>query len=428
MPDWLAILKAYVDTLETIVGTEGGVALANKLTAARATLLDQITALRMAELDAANIPADIDLIKGYTDTLEGAIGAIEGATTLHNKLTAARAALLDQITALRMGELDAANLPADVDTLKAAIGAIEGATALHNKLTAARAAFLDAAISSRSTLTQAQILSDATPFAGANIAAIVAYVDTLETAIGAIEGATTLHNKLTAARAALLDQITAARLAELDAANIPADIDLIKGYTDTLEGAIGAIEGATTLHNKLTAARAALLDQITALRMGELDAANLPADVNILLARLTALRAGYLDNINQAGLLQVTAARAAYLDNLIGAVASGTFSLVNNILEQDALVIAAGTQRVDIDLDMNNLTQINTVREYVPVDGVNYRQISAKAFPTVFVTGTKCVIISFVQKNTAYKITLQASVLEGVARDIPWRRIVRDLS
>lgn len=61
--NWLVVLKAYVDTLETIVGTEGGVALAGKLTAARAALLDQITALRLAELDAANIPADIDGLK-----------------------------------------------------------------------------------------------------------------------------------------------------------------------------------------------------------------------------------------------------------------------------------------------------------------------------------------------------------------------------
>ena len=163
MPDWLAILKAYVDTLETIVGTEGGVSLADKLTAARALLLDQITAARMAELDAGNVPADVD-------TLKAAVGAIEGATALHNKLTAARAVLLDQITALRMAELDAANLPADIDLIKG-------------------------------------------------------YTDTLEGAIGAIEGATTLHNKLTAARALLLDQITALRMAELDAANIPADTD-----------------------------------------------------------------------------------------------------------------------------------------------------------------------------------------------------------
>jgi len=89
---------------------------------------------------------------------------------------------------------------------------------------------------------------------------------------------------------------------------------------DTLEAAIGAIEGGTTLHNKLTAVRAALLDQITAARMGELDAANIPADIDTLLVRLpsilSAARIGYLDNINQAGLLQVTAARAALLDQI----------------------------------------------------------------------------------------------------------------
>ncbi len=111
MAHWLEILKAYTDTLETIVGTEGGVALADKLTAARAALMDQITALRMAELDAANVPGDVD-------TLNAAIGAIEGATALHNKLTAARAALLDEMTAARMAELDAANLPVDIDNLK----------------------------------------------------------------------------------------------------------------------------------------------------------------------------------------------------------------------------------------------------------------------------------------------------------------------
>ena len=67
------------------------------------------------------------------------------------------------------------------------------------------------------------------------------------------------------------------------------------------------------------------------------------------------------------------------------------------------------------------------LREYVQVDGANYRQISAKVFPTDFDTGTKCVVISFPQKNSLYKITLQASVLEGAARDVPYRYIRRDL-
>jgi len=166
---------------------------------------------------------------------------------------------------------------------------------------------------------------------------------------------------------------------------------------------------AIPIYERLTAARAALLDQITALRMAELDAANMPADVGTLLARLTAARAGYLDN-------------------LIGTPTTGTFSLVNNILEQDCLIFAVANQIVDIELDMSNLVQTNTVREYVQVDGANYRQVSAKVFPTDFDAGTKCASLSFTQKNSLYKVTLQASIIEGSAKNVPYRYIVRDLS
>ncbi len=107
-----AVRAGYLDNLSAgAVALQSSVDdLEGRLTAARATLLDEITALRMAELDAANIPADIDTIKGYTDSLEGAVGAIEGATTLHNKLTTVRAGYLD--------ELAAANIPADIDLIK----------------------------------------------------------------------------------------------------------------------------------------------------------------------------------------------------------------------------------------------------------------------------------------------------------------------
>ena len=59
---------------------------------------------------------------GRLQNAESAVGTIEGATTLHNKLTAARAALLDEITAARLSELDAANIPADIDGLKTSRG------------------------------------------------------------------------------------------------------------------------------------------------------------------------------------------------------------------------------------------------------------------------------------------------------------------
>jgi len=84
----------------------------------------------------------------------------------------------------------------------------------------------------------------------------------------------TLLARLTAARAAALDEITPARMSELDPANIPFDID--------------------TLLARLTAARAAFLDELGPL--------NMPADIDTLLARLTAARAAYLDELAPANI------------------------------------------------------------------------------------------------------------------------------
>lgn len=186
----------------------------DRLTATRAGYIDELDFdldARLGTPAGASLAADLLTIDNFVDDLETAVGAIEGATTLHNKLTAARAALLDQITALRMAELDAANLPADVDTLNTKTGTnvdAAGTTTLFARLR--------------------QIVDTYLADGTIGLAALEALVDGLEAAVGAIEGATTLHNKLTAARAALLDEITAARMAELDAANLPADIDELK--------------------------------------------------------------------------------------------------------------------------------------------------------------------------------------------------------
>jgi hypothetical protein len=101
---------------------------------------------------------------------------------------------------------------------------------------------------------------------------------------------------LTAARAGYLD--------ELAAANIPADIDTLlarltaarAGYLDELAAA-NLPADVDTLLSRITAA-VALASVCTEARLAELGAANIPADIDTLLARLTALRAGYLDNLN----------------------------------------------------------------------------------------------------------------------------------
>lgn len=125
-----------------------------------------------------------------------------------------------------------------------------------------------------------------------------------------------------------------------------------------------------------------------------------------------------------------TAARAAYIDNLIGVVstAGSPYSQPNDLNEHDVIVMTAATQLVDIELDMSNLAQANTVREYVQVDAANYRELSAKIFPTGFDPGAKAVSFSYPQKNVLYKITMQSSVLEGGAKNVPFRIMTRDLS
>lgn len=123
-----------------------------------------------------------------------------------------------------------------------------------------------------------------------------------------------------------------------------------------------------------------------------------------------------------------TNTRAAYLDNLIAVVTTGTFTLQNNILEQDLIIFTAATQYIDITLFLNNLTQTATVREYEGDLTDTFKQLSAKVFPADFDTGTQSVVLSFKQKNARYKITIQSSVLEGATRDIPYRYATQDLA
>lgn len=147
---------------------------------------------------------------------------------------------------------------------------------------------------------------------------------------------------------------------------MPDWLSIVKAYVDTLETAVGAIEGATTLHNKLTAARAALLDQITASRLAELDAANIPADVDTLLARLTALRAGYLDNLSggavalaaswtaalATALGNYTALRAGYLDEL---GAANIPANVDGLTTQVATTVAGRLQEAATTINLNQV-------------------------------------------------------------------------
>ena len=175
-----------------------------QVTAARAALLDQITAARLAELDPANIPADLDTIKGYLDT----------------EIAAILAAVDTEVAAIKAVTDNLPNSGA-LTTLTAYVDELE------TRLSAVRAGYLD-------NLNNAQLLN--IPNLSTLSAARIGYLDNINQA-GLLQ--------VTAARAALLDQITAARMAELDAANIPADTDpKVMGRLQIIEVSINSAANA----------------------------------------------------------------------------------------------------------------------------------------------------------------------------------------
>jgi len=181
----LVNIEGYVDDLES------------RLTALRAGYLDNInngnlatipdistlTAARIAHLDAdiSSRAAQSDIISDSTPFAGADIATIKAyVDDLESRLTALRAGYLDNIN-----NADLLNIP-DLSTLSAArIGYLDNINNGNlatipdiSTLSAAKIAYLDAAISSRAT--QSDIISDSTPFAGADIATIKAYVDEVE--------------------------------------------------------------------------------------------------------------------------------------------------------------------------------------------------------------------------------------------------------
>lgn len=74
---------------------------------------------------------------------------------------------------------------------------------------------------------------------------------------------------------------------------------------------------------------------------------------------------------------------------------------------------------IDHHFDFSNLLQITTLRVFEKIDGSNYRQISEKVFPTDYETGTQGVVIILDGSGQDMKITLQSSIAEGSAKNIP---------
>ncbi len=96
------------------------------------------------------------------------------------------------------------------------------------------------------------------------------------------------------------------------------------------------------------------------------------------------------------------------------------FSHPNTIVETDLIEHPLHTEIDTHYFDFSNLSQVNktTIRVYEKTDGINYRLVSQKIFPDNF-EGVQVIIIVLDGGEQDMKITLQSSIAEGSAKDIP---------
>ena len=268
--DAITLSKFDESTAFPLVASDAGVTQVARVGAdgdTMETLSDQLdlqatlaicTEARLAELDAANIPADVDSI--LVDTTEiGVAGA--GLTALGDA---------------RLGNLDAAvstraATGADGDTLETLSDQIDGAALqtsvddLETRLTAVRAGYLDnltnldAAVTTRAVAGDLMGLVDdaitlskfdestAFPLAASDagvtqVARVGADGDTLETLSDQIDGAALqtsvddLEGRLTAVRAGYLDNLTNLDTAVSTRAATGADGDTLETLSDQIDG------------------------------------------------------------------------------------------------------------------------------------------------------------------------------------------------
>jgi hypothetical protein len=140
-----------------------------------------------------------------------------------------------------------------------------------------------------------------------------------------------------------------------------------------------AVETSSLDGTKITTARANNLDEITAARLAELDPANLPADVDTLLARLTALRATNLDNLDAAislvlstgaagpwttaaagtGLTATQAAQLLYMFTFVGGDPANLMTMIRAVAG-----VPGRTRSADLLVDQEVVRVSNTVSTY----------------------------------------------------------------
>lgn len=272
-----------------------------------------------------------ELMEDLTAARIGYLDNINQAGLL--QVTAARAALLDQITALRLAELDAANMPADLDaTLAAAVAA-------------AAYAIVNSGLSFRA-LVSSKVGCGVNDF----ICGTLADVGT-----GAFYDASAPYRCFVFMKG---DGSTTSPHGETQ--NVTAYVTASGKFTTAAFGAEVVVGDTVIIMHPRLAELAAILalvttmdGRITAARAGYIDNINQAG-----LLQITATRGGYLDNINQTGLLTYTSTRSAYIDEL---AAANIPADVDSILAR-VLITSAGTLNIKAtQIDLNQVAGTYTL-------------------------------------------------------------------
>lgn len=347
-------------------------------------------------------------------------------TTLLGRLTAPRAGYLDNINQAGLLDVTAARA-ASLDNLDAAISSrsAHAAADVRQSVTLGtdpadsigKRIFdnLDKSIASLNDLAQADILSDATPFAGANIANLDAAVSSRSSHAAAdVRQSVTLGtDPVDSIGRRVFDNLdkSIASLNDLAQAEILSDAIPFAG------GNIDAAISTRSSHSAVDVRQSVTAGTDPADSIGRRIFDNLDAAISGI-------------PTNPALDTYYTGTRGAYLDNLIGTQTAGTYSHPSGVTEGDAVVVTPTElgEYNKLCLDMSNLTQTTTVRTYVQVDGTNYRLVDSAEFPTDFPTNTAAVVIDLTPGDRTMKVTLQSAVAEGVAVDVPYFYVERSLA
>jgi len=104
-------------------------------------------------------------------------------------------------------------------------------------------------------------------------------------------------------------------------------------------------------------------------------------------------------------------------------VTSGTFTLTSDTSEHTIVELTPSvvTYVYNFWLDLDALTQNCTVRVYSKIDGTNYREMLPMRLNNMPPSAAEGLALKQQIISTAWKITIQSTVVEGASRSIPYR-------